>query len=66
MARSLNPPRRPRDENGWRIPKPNTLSWQIYVLTQRGMGVRPIARMFRRSRGTIKRMLQGIKGIPRK
>jgi hypothetical protein len=34
---------RPRDEQGWRVPRPNTISASIYALAKEGMGAAKIA-----------------------
>src|SRR5262249_46385283 len=33
---------RPRDQKGWRVPRPNTIAARIYMLAKKGMGATEI------------------------
>lgn len=40
---------RPLDANGWRIPRPETVAWDIYILWHLGLRSRDIANAIDRS-----------------
>jgi DNA-binding CsgD family transcriptional regulator len=45
--------KRPRDEDGWRVPRPDTISAQIYALAKQGLNSSQIAAALGRKRGTV-------------
>lgn len=46
-------PRLPRDDQGWRVPQPHTLSWRIYRWTKAGWSVARIARAVNRTQNVV-------------
>jgi hypothetical protein len=44
---------RPRDEQGWRVPRPGTVSANIYALAKMGLSTSEIARALGRARNNV-------------
>jgi hypothetical protein len=44
---------RPRDEQGWRVPRPGTLAASIYSLAKRGLSAGEIAKQLGRKREAV-------------
>jgi IS30 family transposase len=44
---------RPRDEQGWRVPRPGTVSANIYALAKKGLSATQIAKQLGRARNTV-------------
>lgn len=44
---------RPRDEQGWRVPRPGTISANIYALAKKGLSTREIAKELGRERNYV-------------
>ena len=44
---------RPRDNEGWRVPRPGTISAKIYACAKKGMRTIEIARALGRKRSTV-------------
>ncbi len=45
---------RPRDEQGWRVPRPGTIAADIYALAKKGLSAREIAKVLGRQRNSVK------------
>lgn len=44
---------RPRDEQGWRVPRPGTIAADIYALAKKGLSTREIAEELGRGRNNV-------------
>ncbi len=44
---------RPRDEQGWRVPRPGTIAAEICALAKKGLNTREIARTLGRHRNNV-------------
>ncbi len=47
------PNMRPRDEQGWRVPRSGTVSANIYALAKKGLSVPEIAKQLGRARSNV-------------
>jgi hypothetical protein len=52
---------RPRDEQGWRVPRPGTISANIYALAKKGLSTGEIAKELGRERNNVEAHLFKIK-----
>ncbi len=44
---------RPRDEQGWRVPRAGTVGAEIYALAKKGLNAREIAKVLGRQRNNV-------------
>ena len=44
---------RPRDEQGWRVPRPGTIAANIYALAKKGLSTGEIAKQLGRERNNV-------------